>query len=101
MFSQIDDVYISETDIKKRLCPDMENIKNQLRVKNSYMNKEERISFSIEAVLCDQEGDDCALTGSKIDLLNDIYFTTYILEEHIEFGDNSNIGMRPISANDK
>ena len=102
MFSDLDeDSQLPEFKIQKRLCPDMEKIKDDLKVKNSYSNKKERVSFSIQAVLCDQPNENCA-DPEKIDqFLKDIFFTSYILEENVEFGDISNIGKRPISVNDK
>ena len=81
----------------------MQAIKEQLRVKNSYSNKEHRVSFSIQVVICDssEPEDDCANIELIDEFLDDIYFTTYILQENIEFGDISNIGKRPVKANDK
>ena len=37
----------SEEKLNMRLCPDMDTIKDVLRVKNSYTDKDERISFSL------------------------------------------------------
>ena len=47
MFKSLNENALSDYKIEKRLCPDMDKIKKELRVKNSYSNKEERISFSI------------------------------------------------------
>ena len=79
----------------------MEKLKNELKVKNQYSNKKDRVSFSIQAVLCDQEDDDCADINHIDEFLKDTYFTAYILEENVEFGDISNIGLRPVSVNDR
>ena len=48
------DAEIDPSRIKNRLCPDFESLRDILQVKNSYQNKNERVSFSIEAVLCDE-----------------------------------------------
>jgi hypothetical protein len=75
----------------------MDLLKEELRVKNSFSNKKERVSFSIQAVNCDQEKDSSCETKENIsELFNSIYFTAYILEENIEFGDVDSIGKRPI-----
>ena len=50
-----DDEYFLDYNIGRRLCPDMDMIKDYLQVKNTYNNKHEKISFSIQAVNCDQE----------------------------------------------
>ena len=47
----------SEADLKTRLCPDIDTIEDVLRVKNSYSDKNERVSFSIQAVVCDENID--------------------------------------------
>lgn len=33
--------------MKNRLCPDMDNISDKLRVRGTYINTHDRISFSI------------------------------------------------------
>ena len=88
--------------IENRLCPDMNLIKDDLVIKNGYSNKKERISFSIQAVLCDTEAGETCASVKNIDLfLESIYFTMYVLEESIAFGQIENIGKRPISVDDK
>ena len=71
---------LSEADLNMRLCPDMDTIKDLLRVKNSYSDKNERVSFSIQAVACDQnEDENCASTPDREEFFNEVYFTVYIL----------------------
>lgn len=80
----------------------MNLIKDDLVIKNGYSNKEERISFSIQAVLCDTDAGETCASNDNIDLfLRSIYFTMYVLEESIAFGQLENIGERPISVDDK
>jgi hypothetical protein len=92
---------VSQDILNKRLCPDMNTIKDILRVKNSYTDKDERVSFSMQAVACDSDTEECADPTAIEQFFEDIYFTIYILKENIAFGDNSNIGQRPISVNDQ
>ena len=71
---------LSEAELNMRLCPDMDTIKDLLRVKNSYSDKNERVSFSIQAVACDQSVDkNCASTPDREEFFNEVYFTVYIL----------------------
>ena len=79
MFEVLGDDKIS--NIKRRLCPDMETIKDVLRVKNSYTDKNERVSFSIQAVACDPNVETCASTDDLDEFFNEVYFTTYVLTE--------------------
>lgn len=79
----------------------MKTIKNKLRVKNSYTDQDERVSFSIQAVACDNETETCADPGAVEKFFEDVYFTAYILKENIAFGEKSNIGKRPVSVNDQ
>lgn len=53
--------------IESRLCPDMATIKDDLVLKNGYSNKEDRISFSIQAVLCDSQAGETCASDEKID----------------------------------
>lgn len=89
------------SNIERRLCPDMETIKDVLRVKNSYIDKNERVSFSIQAVACDPNLETCASTDDLDEFFNEVYFTTYVLSEKIAFGDSSNIGKRPVQSVDQ
>ena len=101
MFSTLPEELKVKSVVESRLCPDMESIKDQLVIKNGYSNKKERISFSIQAVLCNAEaGETCAPDEDIDTLLESIYFTMYVLEESIAFGQIENIGSRPISVDD-
>ena len=101
MFSTLPEELKVKSVVESRLCPDMESIKDHLVIKNGYSNKKERISFSIQAVLCNAEaGETCAPNGDIDTLLESIYFTMYVLEESIAFGQIENIGSRPISVDD-
>ena len=60
MFKALGEEEISYDILKRRLCPDMKSIKEILRVKNSYTDKNERVSFSMQAVSCDRDIEDCA-----------------------------------------
>tara|TARA_B110000285_G_C14934631_1_gene518970 strand:+ start:147 stop:434 length:288 start_codon:yes stop_codon:yes gene_type:complete len=91
---------LTDFKINKRLCPDIEKLKDQLRVKNSYSNKEERISFSIQAVNCDNSTEDCQEFSIIEKFFDNMFFTVYVLEENIEFGDVANIGKKPLSTTD-
>ena len=100
MFKALGEEEISDEILKRRLCPDMNSIQDILRVKNKYTDKDERVSFSMQAVSCDRDIEDCADPDSIEKFFEDIYFTLYILKENIAFGDISNIGKRPVSVND-
>lgn len=78
----------------------MNKIKEELRVKNSYSNTEERISFSVQAVNCDNSTEDCQDFEIIEKFFDNTFFTAYILEGMIEFGDVSNIGKKPVSTVD-
>ena len=58
MFANLPDDSKDINSINARLCPDMDLVKDTLRLKNSYTNKEERVSFSIQTVLCNDEYSD-------------------------------------------
>ena len=64
MFEALGLEYVPEDKTKRRICPDMNSIKDILRVKNSYTDKDERVSFSMQAVACDRANEDCADSGS-------------------------------------
>ena len=42
------------SQLKRRLCPDMKNLKEDLMVKGLYADENERISFSIEIDICNK-----------------------------------------------
>jgi hypothetical protein len=101
MFNALPDELKIKSVVESRLCPDMESIKDDFVIKNGYSNKKERISFSIQAVLCNEVAGETCTTNENIDtLLESIYFTMYVLEESIAFGYVENIGKRPISVDD-
>lgn len=91
----------NENKIRRRICPDMKTIQDIIRVKNSYTDKDERVSFSMQAVACDSALEECAEPASIEKFFEDIYFTIYILKENVKFGDKSTIGKRPVSVNDQ
>lgn len=47
----MDDAF--KENIKNRLCPDYDTIKDFIKIKNGYANVTERWSFSIEIRICD------------------------------------------------
>lgn len=80
----------------------MDLLKDSLRAKNSYSDKELRISFSVQAVNCDQDKDSSCESEENINaFFKSLYFTAYTLVESIEFGDVDSIGERPVKAQDK
>ena len=70
-----------------------------LRIKNSYSDENERVSFQIEIHSCADKSY-CKSDDDIANLLEKIYFTFYNLEENVEFGNPLNIGKRPIRAID-
>ena len=63
----------------------------------------ERISFSYEVVRCSipPPGMTCKDKTAMGELLDEVYFTLYHLDENVAFGDPTNIGMRPIKVSDR
>lgn len=45
--------------MEKRICVDMKEAQEYLKVRNSYTDKRERDSFSITAVVCEDESEGC------------------------------------------
>ena len=80
------DTYNNER-LKRRLCVDEEKLKDQLFIKNSYSNNKERTSFSVVATVC-KNSTVCASKEDIDELLEKIYFTFYIVEEMVEFGND-------------
>ena len=64
------------------------------------LEKSDTVSVDYQAGKLDLRAKNIVVYNRLLLFLEDIYFTTYILEENIEFGDKSNIGKRPISVND-
>jgi hypothetical protein len=89
--------------LEKRMCVDVQEIKEYLKLKGGYSGfQEERISFSIKGVICDDQKDTSCESKESIDaLLKEIQFTNYILEEAVEFGQDDNIGERPTAITDR
>ena len=89
------------SNLEKRLCPDLDSIKDLLRVKNAYSNRDERVSFSIQAVVCNDATDSTCASSVNIDgLLGSVHFTTHVLHENLVFGEPENIGSKPTSIKD-
>ena len=48
-------------DVEKILCPDVSNIGDYYKIKNSYSNVTERNSFNLEIITCNKDvHEDCA-----------------------------------------
>ena len=78
----------------------MEKIKEHFEVKNGYINKHERVSFSVEIVKCNDdihEDVQCKNDATPL-ILEQIYFTLYNLEEMIDFKNPDKLKKRPIRA---
>ena len=90
-----------QKQIEKRLCLDMEDAKDFLKVKYSYTDKLHRGFFAITAVLCEDPAEGCTDDQQNIkNLLDEMMFNMYIFEEEISFGDVHNIGKRPVKSQD-
>jgi hypothetical protein len=88
----------------KRLCPNMTGMEDFAYLKNSYSNKLDRKSMSIQVVLgnhseCASYDSDCPFHDQIDKFLSYLYFSLYIVEENIEF--TNDIKARPISTSDK
>jgi hypothetical protein len=69
-----------------RLCPDVSQMMKHLyRIKNTYGDQKERISFSVEIEKCENKQDPtyCKRDQTMKDFLNNIYFTLYYTQEHV------------------
>ena len=75
----------------KRICPDTEAMKEFWILRNGYTSSKDRRSFNVQAALCD-EGPDCAPREDIAFLLDKLYFTFYVVEDNIQFGD---LGEKP------
>lgn len=75
----------------KRICPDTEAMKEFWILRNGYTSSKNRRSFNVQAALCD-EGPDCAPREDIAFLLDKLYFTFYVVEDNIQFGD---LGEKP------
>ena len=57
-----------------------------MKVKNSYENIEDRVSFAIMASICDKEYDDSCGDSTQVDkVLSMFYFTVFYIDESIDF----------------
>lgn len=94
----------SQYYIGRKICPDMEHIKEFWKLKNGYSNQNERVSFNIQAAVCDNSTFDesadvkCAPEEDIIYLLERIYFTFYLVEDNVQFSD---IGVDPYYTVDR
>jgi len=69
---------INAAHIKDRYCPDMDSIKDILKLKNGYLNNEDRISFSVEIEKCNSlENPNCKKDAAIQKVLDVLYFTVY------------------------
>jgi len=85
-----------------RYCPDVEKIKDYFMIKNGYSNDEDRVSFSVEIVKCnEEEGETCKNKELVSKLLNSMYFTMYNIEETIDFKDPDKMMERPVRTLNK
>ena len=73
----------------KRLCPDIDKIKDFLKVKNGYSNRD-RSSFSVEISICNQN--ECESHEKIQAMLDEMMFTLYYLNEDIEYASVENQG---------
>jgi len=81
----------------KRFCPDIDKIKDHFQIKNGYNNKHERISFSVEIVKCNDDSSKVKCKNDATeDILEQIYFTLYNVEEIIDFKNPDKLKSRPI-----
>lgn len=71
------------------MCPDDSggnHYQDIWKVKNSYTNKTERISFNIEIIEC--EGPGCESPSNISKLLDNLEFTIFTLVDRVEFTDS-------------
>ena len=80
----------------------MGQIKEHLQLKNNYTNKEDRISFSFEVIKCNKEYDDSCKSDEEIDIvLQQIYFTFFILDNNVVLANPDKIGYNPITTHER
>ena len=87
---------ITKQSIHLRLCPDMEQLSDIMRVKNKYDNKQDRVSFEIMVSRC--LGGNCAPRHHAKKVLSTIFFTAYHIDETISYSSNAK---RPIEAGNR
>ena len=81
-----------------QLCPDMDVMKDVLKVENLFMNNRNRKYFALSAELCSGDLKDCYDEEKTSKMLKQVFFELHIYEERVVFGDNKYIGKRPITA---
>ena len=83
-----------------RLCPET-GFKDLMTLKNDYGNLFERESLQIEIVRC-RDGnngvEECREKAEVEDLLSAVFFTLYLMDENVEFGNAENLGGNPIRS---
>ena len=70
--------YVGELplELEKILCPDIDKLTDEYRLKNGYSNVIERSSFSLEIITCNKAiHEDCAEEDDIIELVDSLIFT--------------------------
>ena len=82
-----------ETAIIPGLCPDLEIMKEYLKIKNKYSDIE-RTSFSLEIMKCNNitNNGTCKPDSQIEDLFKGLYFNVYTISQEVELGNPSNYG---------
>ena len=84
-------------DIQKYLCPDIEVIHDTVRLNNTYKSKN-RQSFQIVIVNENYRNTSCDNSQKLKRLIDNVYFTQYVIHEQIEFDNIHNYQKRPTSV---
>lgn len=87
-------------EMKARLCPALEEDISWFKLQNSYQNKADRISFSIELHKCDSAEASCQDQGNVTTLLNEVYFALHIVSEHSDHSTNSQSYVQAVHTSD-
>jgi hypothetical protein len=102
MFKNYEPTDLEVETMEKRLCINMDEVKDYLQVKSPYTDRKERFAFAIHASVCEKAKNDTCAESTEVDkLLENMLFNMYIQEEDVNFGDIHNIGKRPIESQDK
>lgn len=89
----------SKNYFSKRICPDIEAMKDFWILRNGYTNMTERQSFNMQVALCNQTNDASCRDPADISfLLDKLFFTIYVVEDNVQFGD---IGKNPFMTVNK
>ena len=52
--------FVPDEDMTRMFCPDInDNLKDLYRLKNNYYTYSNQISFSVEVLVCDPDGEEC------------------------------------------